>query len=323
MTGHIKNPLGLGLAVVATCFLFLSGLAIPLAGVLLIPLVPQPALAHGLRYGKGPAMGVLFATGGFLLLIGGLETAMGFAFIALMVAMLFFSFGRGWSIEGIVIGTAIGMIAAISTVLLFLAGSFSQLREATANSLKESLELSLMIYQKAGLSAETIQIARESSPEVIDMIIRILPAVAFIAFVAIVLINLVLLRYRFPELRNDLFSVGDPKEWTSPDPVIWCFIFAGFALFLPDGFLSMGFELRTLAMNILMIVALFYFFQGLAVVAYFFHHKHVPLFLRGLGYGVIALEQLATLGVVGLGLFDLWGDFRRLKKTDLNETEAI
>jgi uncharacterized protein YybS (DUF2232 family) len=68
--------------------------------------------------------------------------------------------------------------------------------------------------------------------------------------------------------------------------------------------------------------ALFYFFQGLAIVAYFFHHKKVPMLLRSIGYVLIAVEQFVTLFVVGLGLFDLWGDFRRLNKRDLNPTQT-
>jgi hypothetical protein len=65
-----------------------------------------------------------------------------------------------------------------------------------------------------------------------------------------------------------------------------------------------------------------YFFQGLAIVAYYFHRMNVPLLLRGLGYGLIVFEQLCTILVVGLGLFDLWGDFRRLNHKDLNPTQA-
>jgi uncharacterized protein YybS (DUF2232 family) len=68
--------------------------------------------------------------------------------------------------------------------------------------------------------------------------------------------------------------------------------------------------------------ALFYFFHGLAIIAYFFHLKKVPMVLRSIGYILIVLEQLVTLFVVGLGLFDLWGDFRRLNKKDLNPDQV-
>ena len=322
MSRRFEHPLAFVLALAATSLLFLSGLGIPLAGVLLLPLVPQPALAYGMRYGKLPAVLLTAAASGLLLLVGGVEAGLGFMLLALMVVMLFLSFGRGWSIEAVVSGTAGGMLAVTIGCLLGFTGSFGALAQATRSSLQQSLDLSLMIYQKAGLSAETVELARQRAPEVIDMIVHILPAVAFVSFVAMILINLVLLSYRFPQYRPGFYSIKDPKEWQTPEPMIWCFILAGFGLFLPDGVVPAGWALQTVALNVLLVVALFYFFQGLAIVAYFFHHKRVPLFLRGVGYGLIALEQLATLSIVGLGLFDLWGDFRRLKKRDLNPTEA-
>ncbi len=310
-------PISFIVSVAATLFLFLSGLAIPLAGMLMIPLVPQPSLAFGVKYGRGPAFAILFTVSLLLFLFGGREVAVGFLLLALMVVLFFYFFGRDWPIDGVVVGTAAGMFVALSTLLLALFGSLSQLREVTGNALRENLELSLKIYEKAGFSPETIELARERSPQIIDMVLQIMPALAFISFVAIILINLVLLSYRFPQYRASFYSLGDPKEWSSPEPVIWCFIFSGFCLFLPADW-----GLHTAALNLLLIVAPFYFFQGLAIVAYFFYHKKVPLFLRGIGYVLIALEQLVTLAIVGLGLFDLWGDFRQLKNRHLNQDQV-
>jgi len=314
---RFEIPIRFIVAVASTFFLFLSGLAIPLAGILMIPLVPQPSLAFGVKYGRGPAFVMLFAVILLLYLFGGREVTVGFLLLALMVVLLFYFFGREWPIHSVVVGTAAGMFVALSTLLLALFGSLSQLREITGNALRENLELSLKIYEKAGFSPETIELARERSPQIIDMVLQIMPALAFISFVAIILINLVLLSYRFPQYRASFYSLGDPKEWSAPEPVIWCFILSGFFLFLPADW-----GLHTPALNLLLIVAPFYFFQGLAIVAYFFYHKKVPLFLRGIGYVLIALEQLVTIAIVGLGLFDLWGDFRHVKNKHLNQDQV-
>jgi hypothetical protein len=48
----------------------------------------------------------------------------------------------------------------------------------------------------------------------------------------------------------------------------------------------------------------------------------VPRFLRCATYILIIFQQIFTLLVAALGLFDLWGDFRRLKKKDLNPSQA-
>ena len=57
-----------------------------------------------------------------------------------------------------------------------------------------------------------------------------------------------------------------------------------------------------------------FFFQGLGIVSFFFERKKVPRFLKILLYSLIALQQLALLAVIGIGLFDMWFDFRKLKK---------
>jgi uncharacterized protein YybS (DUF2232 family) len=88
-------------------------------------------------------------------------------------------------------------------------------------------------------------------------------------------------------------------------------------MFLP-GFVL----LKAFAANFLLVIAVCYFFQGLAIVAYFFNKNSVPRFVRGIVYIFIVFQQIFTLLVVGLGLFDLWADFRRLKKQNLNPSQA-
>jgi uncharacterized protein YybS (DUF2232 family) len=76
------------------------------------------------------------------------------------------------------------------------------------------------------------------------------------------------------------------------------------------------------ALNLILLLAACYFAQGLAVIAFFFHKNHVPRFLRGITYVLIVFQQIFTLLVVGLGLFDLWGNFRRLGKDNLTPSQA-
>lgn len=305
------------LALVSTILLFLSGVAVPLVGVLLIPLVPQPILAFGLKWGKGYGMGLLLLVTLLFFFLGGKELALGYFLFALMVALLFFSFGRGWSIEYVVVGAAVGMLAAASGVLWYFFGSLSQLQRMLRTVLRENLEISLKVYEKVGFSGESLDVLRERAPQIIEMILRIMPALVFAGFVAVILINLFFLYRRFPDHHALLASTGDIREWKSPEPLVWCLIVSGFSLFLPGWGVT-----KALALNFFLVIAVFYFLQGLAIVAYYFHHKKVPLFLRSLAYALIVFEQFFTIFVVGLGLFDLWGDFRRLKKKDLNPSQV-
>lgn len=304
-------------ALVSTVLLYLLGVATPLVGILLLALVPQPPLALGLRYGKGLGMGVSILAALVLFFLVGQELGLGYSLLALMVVFLFGSFGRGWSIERVVAGTAMGMLGGAASFLFSFFGSLGHLEEVVRQSLKENLDISLKVYEKIGFSGESMELLRERAPQVIEIMIRIMPALTLVSFATVILINLFFLYRRFPGHRSAIVPSGDLREWKSPEPLVWCFIVSGFSLLIPAGEV-----LKVPALNIFLVMAVFYFFQGLAIVAYFFHHKHVPYFLRGLTYVLIAFEQLFTLFVVGLGLFDLWGDFRRLKKKDLNPSRA-
>lgn len=304
------------LALASTAVLFLSGVAIPLVGFLLIPLVPQPALAFGLKYGRLQGVGLLALGTVLFLWLAGKGLALGFGLVAVMVILLYGSLGKGKSIESVVAETAAGMLAAVSAALVYQFGSFEGAREVIRWALRGNLELSVRVYEQIGFSRESMAALTERAPQLIEIVLQILPALAFVGFGVIILVNVFFLRRRFPE-RDLIVRAGDLREWRSPEPLVWCFIVSGFALFLP------GWQaLRILALNLFLVIAAFYFFQGLAIVAYYFHHKNVPVVLRSLAYALIILEQIVALLVVGLGLFDLWGDFRRLKKKDLNPSRA-
>ncbi len=305
------------LALAFTVVLFLCGVYVPLAGIFFLALAPHPVLVFGTKYGIRSGLGLLSLAPALLFLIGGRDLALGYALLALMIALLFFSFGRGWSIESVVARTGGAMLATVTLGLAAFFGSFFDLRAGLRDALKEKLEISLQVYGKIGLSGEGIEVLRERAPQIIDFVLQILPALAFSGFAALVLLNLFFLYRRFPEYRDFFFAGDDLREWKSPEPIIWCFIVSGFALFLP------GWQVvKVLAWNLFAASVFLYFLQGLAIISYYFHHKNVPHFLRGLAYVLIILEQLFTVFVVGLGLFDLWGDFRRLKKKNLNPSRA-
>lgn len=301
----------------ATVLLALFAASIPVGGMFLVPLVPQPALAFGLRHGLARGAALVALATALATYLGGADVGAGYSFLAVMVMLLLFSFGRDWPIERVVALAAGGMFAALAVVLGLAFGSFAAVQEAVGEGLREHMETSLDLYAGMGFSPDSMELLRERAPEIVAMFLRILPALAFAGFVGVILINLLFLLRRFPERRGFIAATADFREWRSPEFLVWCFILAGFGLFLPGAEAA-----RTVGLNVFLMIAVFYFFQGLSIVAYYFHHKHVPYFLRSLIYLVIVVEQICTVLVVALGLFDLWGDFRRLKKKGLSPGEV-
>ena len=305
------------LALVAAVLLFVGGVGVPPAGVVLLPFVNQPVLCFGIKYGVYWAVGVLSAATVVVFVFAGEEMALIYAVFALMAGLLFGLLGRRRSIESLVMAVAAAAFAATGALLLYFFGSWSAMVKNFRGSLTHQLTAALRIHEKMGFPQDSLDLLKQRAPQIVDTMLQLLPGLLFVVLALIVLINILFLCRRFPERRAQWLSVEDLKEWKGPEPLVWGLIICGFALFIP------GLEFaRLFAVNILLVIGACYFAQGLAVIAYFFHKNNVPRFLRGVTYILILFQQIFTLVTVGLGLFDLWGDFRRLRKNHLNPSRA-
>jgi len=300
------------LALVSSLFLFLAGVAMPAAGLFLFPFVPQPALALGLR--EGPRWGAAVLVAGFLLLaiFAGIEVAYIYGLFALIAGLLFVLLGRLRAIEFLVAAVAGAVFAVAGALLTYLFGTWTTMTKELHESMMEHMTSALGAYEKMGLSKESLDLLREQIPQLAGTLFQLLPGLVFLSFAFTVLINLLLLCRRFPERRREWLSLDHLRDWKGPEQLVWGLIACGFVLLAP------GLDsLNVVALNGLLVIGACYFAQGLAIIAFFFHKNNVPRFLRGITYVLIVFQQIFTLMVVGLGLFDLWGDFRRLKKNNL------
>lgn len=136
-----------------------------------------------------------------------------------------------------------------------------------------------------------------------DLLLQAYPAAAAVGYGLLLLTTLLGLvmagrsSYRIP---------GRPfEEWKVPELWIWGLIAAGAGVLLADGTVSVA------ALNLLVVMLALYFLQGLAVVRYFFRSRRVPPLLRTLGYVLLATLNPLPVLVAGIGVFDLWIDFRK------------
>ncbi|HEY1270078.1 MAG TPA: DUF2232 domain-containing protein [Candidatus Binatia bacterium] len=314
---ELKNAKSFAAALAATVLLTLLAAAVPFAGMLFLPLAPQPALAFGLTYGMPSTVVLLAVATGLIVFAAGAEVGAAYVLIALMVLVLLYAFRRRWSIEAAVAAAAAAMLAGLAVCLILSFGSASEVFRGVQIFLQENLKLTLDLYAGAGFSAETVDRIRQQSPQIVATIVAILPALAFGGFVTLILINIFFLLRRFPEQRDSIAGAPDLREWRAPEWLVWPFLAGGFTLLVPG--VNPG---RVIALNVLLATSVVYFFHGLSIIAYYFHYKRVPRLLRGFIYLAIFFEQILTIAVVVLGLFDLWGDFRRLKKKNLNPNPA-
>jgi uncharacterized protein YybS (DUF2232 family) len=305
------------LALASTVFLLIAGVVLPAAGVILIPFVPQPVLLFGLKYGAGLGVAVLIAAMISLFVFAGQALGFVYSVFAVMVGLLFWLLGRLRVVELLVTGVAAAMLATAAGVLLYFYGSWGAMTQDLRGSLIDNLAVALRVHEKMGFPQESLNLFREKIPEVVEQMLQFLPGLLFVSLCMVVLLNILFLWRRFPDRRAQWLSVGTFREWKCPEQLVWALIACGFAFFAPAS------EVVTIvAVNVLLVTGVCYFIQGLAIVAFFFHKNNVPRFLRSATYILIIFQQIFTLLVAALGLFDLWGDFRRLKKNDLNPSQA-
>jgi uncharacterized protein YybS (DUF2232 family) len=99
---------------------------------------------------------------------------------------------------------------------------------------------------------------------------------------------------------------GALDHWKAPEPLVWGVIAAGVLMLVPN------FPARIVGLNGLLVYMVVYFFQGIAIVAFYFRKKQVPRVARLLFYGIIGVQQVVMLAVIGVGFFDTWFNFRKL-----------
>src|ERR1044071_8376530 len=102
------------LAVTATISLLMIGVAIPPAGLLMIPLVAQPALYVGYRFGIFWGVMVLVSAAFLLAALAGTELAVICGLFGLMSLLLFGLLGRIRSIE-LLISSVAAVVFATTT----------------------------------------------------------------------------------------------------------------------------------------------------------------------------------------------------------------
>ena len=164
-------------------------------------------------------------------------------------------------------------------------------------------QLKGLYSQSADLPAEQ----REQLLTVLDELGKTLEIIwpAVVAFLAgFLLLTQVFLLWLVPSTRN-LLPGPVFIDWKVPDFLVWPMISAGFAAFFTTA------TLQTIAINLLVILFPLYYLQGLAIVTYFFQQRGTSLWLRAVSYLLLALFNPLPFFLAGVGLFDLWGNFRK------------
>ncbi|MGH7819577.1 MAG: DUF2232 domain-containing protein [Candidatus Binatia bacterium] len=309
------DPRPLLRAWVSTSALYLSGVFLPVGGVLLMLFTPQPGLRLEPRGGMASLLALVALVAMTAAVFGGATAAVFYlAGFALLTLALPIGLRRGWSLE-FTVGTTTLLLAATTALVLFgMVMTPSELAGALDGALEDGRATLLEMYRQAGVAPSRIDQLREATAAFVDAMVRLAPAAVVIALGVTVLLNLVVVRRR--QARSGHFPIfGDLTRWRAPWPLVWMLIATGYGAVVLTG------DVRTAALNGFAVTLAVYFLQGLAIVQFYLDRWQLPWWTRTLLWVVIAVEWLLAAGVVLLGVFDLWADFRRLTPRPVEDDE--
>ena len=341
----LRDPVLVG-GTIAPIALFLAILLLPVFGVIVSLLTPLPLLYF--YYSRGRPIGLVMIA--LATLLTGIILSMGFGLAGtalflgygLLAAVMAESFARRLTPEKIVGYSSAAILGFGLIVLIILSFSNGQNPWVYGrNMIKGHVQVTFKLYQeltdemqRSRVSPDRVEgtvsvtpegqdkpAAADTGPDQASMetpglekltsvFVLIFPGLIIMGVLLLVWFNFMAARIVLARKESLPAYLADLKKWKVHESLIWFAIGFGFLAILPVS------PLRGIGVNGLMVLSLVYFFAGLCVVAYWFDKKTVPYFLRVLTYSLIALQQYLGLIVIGLGLFDLWFDFRKLKKVD-------
>lgn len=275
----------------------------------LLAMVPASlaCMVLGVAIGGGVVVltaAALFATSGGE---GSLAYLLQFGLASLVLPLLL---RRGWAWDRAVATTLAGVVClSVLAVGGYLVSQGAPVAGTINQYVQSEITRALEVSRTAGGSAEEMAELATLAEQMAGILTRIYPGVAVAVTGGMLLLTVLLLaklsrgRYTIPGLPFPL--------WKVPEPLIWILILGGFGALLTEGMP------QVIAWNLLALTIPLYFLQGMAVVSYFFLIKNISPFMRGMGYMLLLVINPFQLFIAGLGVFDLWIDFRkpRIKKT--------
>jgi uncharacterized protein YybS (DUF2232 family) len=312
-TAETIKDISIGIAI--TSFLFFLTVLSPIFGFFCTLFIPLPTLYYRTKLGR--KYGAIIPAATMLLLIvmlGGLSIDIVFFF-----ELLFIGFALGEFFE---LNLSVGKTVAYTCAAVFLTGivivffysslAGTGLKTLASEYIRKNIELTIELYKSMGIVPADVDIKPESLEEIHFFIVRIMPAMVIVSTLFLIWATLILAKPILVSRNLNYPGFGPLNLWKAPEYLVWAVIGCGLMWLIPET------SLKLLGINGLLILMTIYFFQGIAIVAFFFDKKQLPRFLRIILYSLIAVQPFLLLAVIGMGLFDVWLNFRKLKtaKTD-------
>jgi uncharacterized protein YybS (DUF2232 family) len=289
-------------------FIHAVAVQIPVVGTFSALLLPLPIFFFRIKIGRGGGAAILLLSGSLMIGISGGLSMDSVFFITLLFLGFFLSefAEKHLSVEKILFYSSLAILG-ILTCILAIYSAFHQIQilELISQYVIVNLNLTIAFYKQMGASQEALMQLTDSLEQIQYVLVRITPSLAVVSTLFVAWANLLMVR---PFLRSQkLFYLGlEPlNRWKAPEPMVWGVIACGVLMLFPETGIKM------IGLNGLIFFMIVYFFQGIAIISFFFEKKRFPRILRIGIYSFVAIQQLFCLVIIALGFFDTWFNFRK------------
>lgn len=291
-----------------TCLLFGISGYIPIVGFFFALLLPLPVLFYRLKIGRQKAMIIPVVTMVIMAIgFGGMSPDILFFFGLLLLGFVLGEcFEHNLTIEKTILYSTGSVLAATGFFLFVYSQSHGGVVSLLSEYVGTNLKLTLTLYEEIGMPEENILLISNSLDSIAYVLVRIIPSMATALTLLVAWTSILL---ALPIIKSKNFycpDYGSLKQWKAPETMVWFVIGSGLALLIPFQLL------KIVGLNCIIVLMTIYFFQGIAIVSFYFEKKRFPRLLKIFIYSIIAMQQMILILVVGLGFFDMWLNFRKL-----------
>jgi uncharacterized protein YybS (DUF2232 family) len=224
------------------------------------------------------------------------EGAVTYAIIILCGMLMWEMIRRNMPGMSVLIPTIAASVIFISMIALLSYNNGSTINQTISSWVKAMMDNFVRQYS-AMMDPADITAFNDNRPYLEDAIIKLFPSITVIGTAMIMWFNLV--------IASKIALKTDLSQWSCPDWLILIFIIASVCSLFPNK------AVNTIGLNMLLIIGIAYFFQGLSVIAFMFDAMKIWTGWRIFFYLLIITQMYIMIMAILLGLFDNWFYFRK------------
>jgi MFS family permease len=290
-------------------------MVVPKFGLVASIILPTPIILVSLAYGRQAGLVLSVLVFAILLILVGPGEAIGFiGQFAILAIIMAESIKYGFSFDKCIAFSSIGAaIIALLIVYSFQGGekSATDFFRENINQTIEKVKASVKkISAESGQDKSDVEATLKLIESYSEKIASVFPAYFSIGVLFTAIINFFVVIYLWPRFYGKrFFELVDFSKWMLPDNFVWPLIISGLLVFIGSG------SIQIVGMNLLMLILTVYFLQGAVIAFDLLIRKNVPVVFSILIILILTIvTQFLFIGIlIGMGIFDLWVDFRKIR----------